>query len=190
MSSDALDLLKTRRSVAAAFLDEPGPDEAQIRDLVTVAARVPDHGKLAPWRFILYRRTDAAALAERLMPIYRQTFPQADPQKAVQEETRFGWSPVTIGVVSTAATHPKIPEWEQVLSVGAAAMNLVVAAHAMGFAAQWLTGWCGYNPAAAAILGARDGDRFAGFIHIGTPRERPADRPRPAVDAILSTWKA
>jgi nitroreductase len=187
---DALDLLKTRRTVGAIMLGDPGPSDAQIRELITVAARVPDHGKLAPWRFVLYRRADGAALSERLMPLYRAKFPNADPQKAEQETIRFARSPITIGVISKAGTHPKIPEWEQVLSAGASAMNLLTAAHAMGFAAQWLTDWCAYDPAASAILGAREGERFAGFVHIGTPKEKPAERPRPAVEDILTEWKA
>ncbi|MEJ1161128.1 nitroreductase family protein [Prosthecomicrobium sp. N25] len=187
---DALDLLKTRRTVAALQLGDPGPSEDEIRELVTIAARVPDHGKLAPWRFVLYRRADGPALAERLMPLYHARFPNAEPARVEQERGLFARSPITIGVISKAGEHPKIPEWEQVLSGGASAMNLVIAAHAMGYAAQWLTGWCAYDPEAAAILGAKAGERFVGFVHIGTPKEKPAERPRPAVDDVLTVWSA
>lgn len=187
---DALDLLKTRRSVSAFLLGDPGPSDAEIRQMVEIAARVPDHGKLAPWRFVLYRREQAAALAERLMPLFHAKFPSIDPQRAEQEKDRFARAPITIGVLSRAGSHPKIPEWEQVLSAGAATMNLVVAAHALGYAAQWVTDWCAYDPAAASVLGAKEGERFVGFVHVGTAKEKPADRPRPAVDEILTEWKA
>lgn len=187
--TDMLDLLKTRRSVPAPALGDPGPSEAQIRELVTVAARVPDHGKLAPWRFVLYRRGDGPAIAEKLLPIYRAAFPDADPARLENERLRFARSPVTFGVFSTAAEHVKIPEWEQVLSAGAATMNLIVAAHAMGFAASWLTGWCAYDARAAAVLGARPGEKVVGFVHVGTAQERPTDRPRPAVEAVLTRWQ-
>lgn len=186
---DALDLLKTRRTVAALLHDDPGPSEDQIRQLIEIATRVPDHGKLAPWRFILYRRAHGSALAEALMPLYTARFPNADPQRVEQERGRFSRSPVTIGVVSKAGEHPKIPEWEQILSAGAATMNMMLGAHAMGFAAQWLSDWCAYDPEATAILGLRPGERFVGFVHIGTPREKPAERPRPAVDDVLSVWQ-
>lgn len=187
---DALDLLKTRRSVGSVLLGDPGPSEAEIRDLIAIAARVPDHGKLAPWRFVLIRREAGRVLTERLLPIYRAKFPDAPAEKAAGEATRFARSPITVMVVSTAGDHPKIPEWEQILSAGAAAQNLVVAAHAMGYAAQWLTGWCAYDPEALAILGLKAGERVAGFVHVGTPKEKPADRPRPALEDILTEWTA
>lgn len=185
---DALELLKTRRSVSAFLLGDPAPSDADIRQMIEIAARVPDHGKLTPWRFILYRREQGERLSELLMPLYRARFPNAEAQRVEQERGRFSRSPITIGVISKAATHAKIPEWEQFLSAGASTMNLVLAAHALGFAAQWVSDWCADDAAASAILGAGPGERFVGFVHIGTPKEKPLDRPRPAVDDILSSW--
>jgi nitroreductase len=187
---DALELLETRRTIAAAQLAEPGPSEAEIRRLVAVAARVPDHGKLTPWRFVLYRGADRAALDAKLEPLYRAKFPDVPAEKAEFEVTRFQRVPLTVGVVARTREHFKIPLWEQELSVGAACMNLLLAAHALGYAGQWLSGWCCYDAEAAAILGARDGERFAGLIAIGTPTVPPVDRPRPAFEDIVTEWSA
>jgi len=186
---DALTLLETRRTISSVALVEPGPDAAEIETLIRIAARVPDHGKLTPWRFILYRGEARARLGERLTAIFQATNPDAPQARIDLERTRFSRVPLTIGVVSRARPHAKIPEWEQVLSAGAAAMNLVLAAHALGFAAQWLTDWCCYDAEAAEVLGARDGERFAGLIAIGTPSVPPVDRPRPAFADIASDWE-
>ena len=187
---DALALLETRRTIAAPQLAEPAPSEAEIRRIVAVAARVPDHGKLTPWRFVLYRGEARAALDARLEPIFRAAFPDIPAEKAEFELTRFRRVPLTIGVISRTREHFKIPIWEQELSAGAACMNLLLAVHALGYAGQWLSGWCCYDPAAAAILGARDGERFAGLIAVGTPTVPPVDRPRPAFDDIVTEWSA
>ncbi|TBW34623.1 nitroreductase [Siculibacillus lacustris] len=187
---DALALLETRRTVSHVQLAEPGPSDAEIRRIVTVAARVPDHGKLAPWRFVLYRGEARAALDARLAPLYAARFPDTPAAKAAIETTRFSAVPLTVGVISKPTAHFKVPEWEQVLSAGAATLNLMLAAHALGYSAQWLTGWCCYDDEAAAILGARPGERFAGLVAIGTPTVPPVDRPRPSLDDILSDWSA
>ena len=188
---EALDLLLTRRSVAARMLGEPGPSTGDIRTLITAASRVPDHGKLAPWRFIVYRGPARHAIGARIAAIFAADRPEADAAMLEKEKTRFSDAPVVIGVVSRAdPAHPKIPEWEQVLSAGASAMALVTAAHAMGFAAQWLTGWYAYDADALRYLGARDGERLAGFVHVGTPKEPPVERPRPDLDTIVTRWSA
>lgn len=186
----ALALLETRRTIAALQLAEPGPSDAEIRRIVAAASRVPDHGKLTPWRFVLYRGEARAALDERLMPIYRARFPGAPEGKVLVEAQRFSAPPLTIGVISTAAEHFKIPVWEQELSAGAATMNLMLAAHALGYAAQWLSGWCCYDEEAAGILGLKAGERFAGLVAIGTPTVPPVDRPRPAFEDVVTEWSA
>jgi nitroreductase len=186
---DALNLLETRRTISSVALAEPGPDESQLHTMIRIASRVPDHGKLTPWRFILYRGDARIRVGERLVPVFKTAFPDAPAERVEMERTRFSRVPLTIGVISRAAPHFKIPEWEQVLSAGAAAMNLVLAAHALGFAAQWLTEWCSYNAEAAHVLGARDGERFAGLVVIGTPTVEPVDRPRPAFADIASDWE-
>ncbi len=187
---DALDLLTTRRSISAPFLAEPGPDEETLRTLLTIASRVPDHGKLAPWRFILYRGAARAEAGERLAALLAARDAATDEKRLAEERGRFTRAPLVIGVVSRAAPHVKIPVWEQELSAGAAAMNLVTAAHAAGFAAQWVSEWCAYDAEAATILGLRDGERFAGFVHVGTPTVPPQDRPRPDLADIVSDWTA
>lgn len=186
---DALALLETRRTISAISLAEPGPSEDQIHTIIRIAARVPDHGKLTPWRFILYRGDARAKLDATLYPMFEAKFPDMPDGKRTQQKTRFSGVPLTIAVVSRAAPHVKIPEWEQVLSVGASAMNLVLAAHALGFAAQWLTEWFAYDEEAARILGVKDGERLAGLISIGTPTVPPVDRPRPDFEAIATDWE-
>jgi nitroreductase len=187
---DALTLLETRRTIAAMSLAEPGPSEDEIRTIIRIAARVPDHGKLTPWRFVLYRGAAREALDERLYPMFLAKFPDMPEMKREQQKTRFSGVPLTIAVISRAAPHVKIPEWEQVLSVGASAMNLVLAAHALGYAAQWLTEWFAYDAAASSILGVKEGERLAGLISIGTPTVEPVDRPRPDYAAIVTEWEA
>jgi nitroreductase len=187
---DALTLLETRRTISTVSLRAPGPSDSEIETLIRVAARVPDHGKLAPWRFVLYRGPGMAALGERLAAIFVKRNPSADAARIELERTRFSRAPLVIGVISRAAPHVKIPEWEQVLSAGAATMNLLLAVHALGYAGQWLTDWCAYDAEAAAVLGLKEGERFAGFVSIGTPDVPPVDRPRPAFADIVTEWKA
>jgi nitroreductase len=186
---DALTLLETRRTISSIALGEPGPDETQIQTLIRIAARVPDHGKLAPWRFILYRGEARARLDQRVAKLFEAKHADMPLARIDQERSRFSRVPLTVGVLSRAAPHAKIPEWEQVLSAGASTMNLVHAAHALGFSAQWLTEWCCYDADAAALLGARVGERFVGLVQIGTPTIPPVDRPRPAFADIASDWE-
>ena len=188
--TEALELLKTRKSISAPFLAEPGPSESQLREMLTVASRVPDHGKLTPWRFILFRGDARRQAGEALARLYAERNPGADAKLIEEERTRFTKAPLVVAVVSRAAPHPKIPEFEQLLSAGNAAMNLELAAQALGFASQWTTGWVAYDPEAGQLLGLREGERFVGFIHVGTPTVPPVDRPRPALEEIVSDWRA
>ncbi|MDQ0469044.1 nitroreductase family protein [Labrys wisconsinensis] len=182
---DAIDLLKIRRSVPPAFLAEPGPDAAQLETLLTIAARVPDHGKLHPWRFIVYAGEAKAKAGRIIEEAFHAGNPDADTAALKKEATRFA-APLIIGVVSTAAPHVKIPVWEQELSAGAVCANLVVAATALGFGASWLTGWFAYDAEVLARLGIEPHERVAGFVHVGTPTEVVPDRPRPALGEIVS----
>ena len=186
---DALELLKTRRSITAPFLGPPGPDAAQLADILTIASRVPDHGKLTPWRFIVFQGEARLAAGEALAALFARQNPEADAKRIDEERVRLARAPLVIGVVSSAAPHPKIPEFEQLLSAGNAAMLTVMAAHALGFAAHWVTEWVSYDEEAGRILGLRSGERFVGFVHIGTPTVPPADRPRPALDDIVEYWQ-
>ncbi len=187
---EALELLKTRRSVSSSFLAAPGPDEAQLTEILTIASRVPDHGKLAPWRFIVFEGDARVKAGQALAALYRREHPEADEKKLAEEANRLAQAPTVVAVVSRAAPHVKIPEFEQLLAAGNVAMNLILAAHALGFAAQWLSGWITYDPEAGRILGLEPGERFVGFIHIGTSTVPYQDRPRPDVAALTTRWQA
>ena len=183
---DMIDLLKRRRSVPPAFLGGPGPSEAELETLLTIAARVPDHGKLQPWRFIIYAG-EARAKASRIVEeAFLVANPSADEGARKKEATRFSQAPLVIGVISTAAPHVKIPLWEQELSAAAVCENLVIAASALGYGASWLTGWYAYDANVNASLGVKPGEKVAGFVHIGRPTESVPDRPRPALSDIVS----
>jgi nitroreductase len=182
------DYLLSRRSVGAAFLKEPGPDAGELRTMLTIATRVPDHGKLAPWRLVVIEGEDRVRAGEALASIAARANPDLDQQGLDIERNRFLPMPLTIGVISSPQPSEKIPEFEQLLSAGNVAFNLVHAAHAMGFAASWVTRWFTFDPEASAALGALPGERFVGFVHIGTPAIVPEDRPRPDIDSVVSRW--
>ncbi|MBM22438.1 MAG: nitroreductase [Stappia sp.] len=187
-SPETMRLLLARRSHPAVTLKAPAPEGDTLEAMLTAASRVPDHGKLAPWRFVLIRGEARERLGEKLVEILeRRDGPLSDERKA-QELSRFALAPLVITVVSKAGVHPKIPVWEQQLAVGAVCMNLVVAAHASGFAAQWLTQWMAFDDEVSALLGLAETERVAGFIHVGTPSETPAERPRPELSDIVSEW--
>lgn len=185
--SALLEYLLTRRTIPAKRLVEPAPTPDQLATMLKVAVRVPDHGKLAPWRFVVLAGAARQKFADRLMAVWRAAHPEATGQAEEIERGKLDGAPLLVAVVSRAGDHPKIPEWEQIMSAGAVCMNLIHAAHAHGFAAQWLTGWPAYDAGAAQIMALAEGERIAGFIHVGTPDEAPVDRDRPD-PAELTTW--
>ena len=187
---EALDLLKTRRSVKPIELIGPGPAPAELDTLLTVASRVPDHGKLTPWRFIVFAGDARLKAGEAIAAVFRANNPQATEDQIAFERNRLARAPLVIAVVSRAAPHVKIPEWEQVLSAGAAAMNLVTAAHALGYAATWITEWYAYDRAVLDALGVGAAEKIAGFVHIGRPAKPPEDRPRPPLAEIVTRFGA
>ncbi|QDZ10592.1 nitroreductase family protein [Devosia ginsengisoli] len=182
------DYLLTRRSVGIAFLKEPGPDAAELEQILTIGTRVPDHGKITPWRLVVIAGEARRQAGEKLAAIAARNNPGLDEAGKEIERQRFLPAPLTIGVISAPKEHPKVPEFEQLLSAGNVAFNLVHAAHALGFAASWVTRWYTFDAEAAAMLGARDGERFVGFVHIGTPTAVIEDRPRPALGDVVSYW--
>jgi nitroreductase len=186
-SPETLTLLARRRSTSASVLGPPGPSAEQVELMLRLASRVPDHGKLAPWRFILLSGQHKDAWVARLGAI-AQTRPDAD--KAAAALAKAGPSPLAVVVVSRARPHPKIPEWEQFLSAGAVNMNLLLAAHAMGYGANWITDWYGEDPGALALLGLESGERVTGHIYIGTPAATPQERPRPDLRDLITVWRA
>ena len=188
--SDALELLTTRRSFKAAELSGPAPSAAEVEKLLTVASRVPDHGKLTPWRFIVFEGNARKTAGDVIADAFRAKYPDAKPEHVEAERQRLARAPLVIAVVSRAAPHVKIPEWEQVLSAGAAAMNLVLAAHTLGFGASWITEWYAYDRGVLDALGLAPHERIAGFVHIGKPPGPPEDRPRPPLSEITTRYPA
>ena len=184
-----LDLLKTRRSAPVPMLAEPGPDTEQIEALLACAARVPDHGKLAPWRFIVFSGASRERAGSIIADAYAAANPQAEAKRLDIERRRFA-APVVVAVVSRAGPHVKIPEWEQVMSAGAVCMNLTVAATAMGFATSWLTEWYAYDRAVLARFSLGADEKVAGFIHIGTAPGPREDRSRPVLAELVTTFEA
>ena len=190
MSNPILDHLLTRRSVSANALGEPGPSDEQLRLILTAAARVPDHKKLVPWRFILFQGEARRAFGEVLADICAREESDPGEFRLENEAKRFLRAPVVVAVVSSVRDNPAAPEWEQVLSAGAACENLLVAATALGFGAQWITEWYAYDPAVKSALNLDTHERIAGFIYLGSPKEKPDERERPVLDDIVTAWRA
>ncbi|MBP6014200.1 MAG: nitroreductase [Alphaproteobacteria bacterium] len=184
----ALQLLLTRRSGSAKRMKGPGPTDDQIQTLIRAASRVPDHGKLTPWRFLIFKSDARAAFGDVLVRALKESEPQADADRIAQEQGRFLRAPVVIAVVSRAREGLPIPEWEQILSAGAACQTLCIAAHAMGFTPSWITEWYAYHPTVRAALGLQSNERIAGFIHLGHSAEPLVDRPRPSFEQIAQEW--
>jgi nitroreductase len=186
--STPLSLLSTRRSGKPRDLAAPGPDEAQLQQILEIAARTPDHGKLAPWRFVIVPADKRAALAKLIIAAYRAERPQAARLETEALEQFATQAPALIVVLSSPKVDSHIPLWEQQLSAGAACMNLLHAAHALGFAGGWLTGWAAYSDAVRDAFGAEP-ERIAGYIFLGTPAKQLEERPRPDLQKIISTWQ-
>ena len=187
---DALDLLKTRRSIKPIELNGPPPSAAEIDTLLTIASRVPDHGKLTPWRFIIFEGDARLAAGDKIATAFHAKRPDATADQIESERKRLARAPIVIAVVSRAAPHVKIPEWEQILSAGAAATNLVTASYALGYAASWLTEWYAYDRDVLDAMGLAPNERIVGFVHIGRPGKPAEDRPRPPLNQIVTRFGA
>lgn len=188
-SPETVELLLTRRSAKALTMVEPGPNEEELRTILTAGARVPDHGKLAPWRFIIFRGEARAAFGAELARIHAAAQPGATAEQTGFEANRLTRAPVVVAVISRVAPGIKIPEWEQVLSAGAACQNMLVAATALGFGAQWLTEWYAFDPQVNALLGLKENEKVAGFIYLGSESVAKDERPRPVLADITSEWR-
>ena len=184
-----IEFLQARRSTPVKNLIEPGPSLAQIEQLLQVASRVPDHNKLAPWWFVIFDGGRREAFGHVLREAYKLEEPDAAPAKLDLEAMRFMRAPLVIAVISRIK-EGKAPQWEQILSCGAACYNLCMAANALGFGSNWLTEWPTYNPAVRAALGCDERDTIAGFIYIGTQSEKSEERERPALANLVNHWSA
>jgi nitroreductase len=187
--SSLLSYLATRRSCRPRDLVEPGPDAGQLRQILEIAARSPDHGKLAPWRFVHIAGGRRAAFAEMLEAAYRAGKAEAAGRLEIEAVHRFAaQAPELIVLLSSPVEATKIPVWEQQLSCGAAGMNLLHAAAAFGFGGGWVTGWAAYSPPVLEALGGREPERVAGFIFLGTSAVELEERVRPALEDVVREW--
>lgn len=189
MNRDLLAFLASRRSVKPDKLSAPGPTTDELFEILTVGARVPDHKKLNPWRFIVFEGdarakigdafADACAKEDKMPP---------SPVRLDMERQRFTRAPLVIAVVSSLKPKPGAPEWEQVLSCGALCFNICLAANALGYATNWITEWIAYSPAVREALQLKDGERVAGFIYVGRATETPDERDRPVIADLVTRW--
>ena len=186
--NDTIKLLANRRSAPPLLMHGPGPDAGELQTILALATRVPDHGKLAPWRFVVIEGEGRERAGQLALEVKLAQKPELDVFSRDAELTRFSRAPLVVTVVSRAAPHLKVPEWEQVLSAGAVCMNLIVAAKALGFVATWLTEWCAYDAEFRAKFGLAEHERVAGFVHIGTPALQPEDRVRPEMAEIVTRF--
>src|SRR4030081_547840 len=183
---DAIDLLKIRRSVKPREMSGPGHSPVELDTILTIGARVPDHGKLAPWRFIVFEGDARGRAGDVIAKVFARKNPGAAATDIEVEKRRLTDAPLVIGDGSFTKTHPKVPPWEQELSAGASAMNIVTAATALGYGACWLTGWFLFDRDVLDGLGLKADEKLVGFIHIGTPSKTSGDRPRPALSDIVT----
>src|SRR6201981_3085098 len=185
---NAIELLKIRRSVKPREMTAPGPSPAELETILTIGARVPDHGKLAPWRFIVFEGDARVRAGEVVAKFFEKKTPSAPAADIEVEKKRLTDAPLVIGIVSFTRPHPKVPPWEQELSAGASAMNIVTAATALGYGACWLTGWFAFDRDVLDGLGLNGDEKLAGFIHIGKPTKPNEDRPRPVLSDIVTRF--
>lgn len=191
MHQTTLDLLAQRRSVKPEKLSEPGPDAGQLETILTIGARVPDHKKLVPWRFIVFSGDARARFGDVIAAACQAEEKEPpSPFRLETERKRLTRAPLVVCVISRIVPKPGAPEWEQTLSAGAACYNLCLAANASGFATNWLTEWIAYSPAIRSALGLAENERVAGFVYIGTKAETPEERERPVMADIVSYWSA
>jgi nitroreductase len=186
--TSVLDFFAQRCSSSSRSLTGPGPDAQQLQQLLSIACRVPDHGRLVPWRFLLIEGGARAVLGELLVKRTRELDPQAAAPVIDKEAARFCFAPTIVTVIARLTPGHKIPEREQLLSAGAVTYQLLLAAQAMGFGAQWLTAWAAYDPVICAALGLAEHESVVGFVHIGSMSQAPAQRERPDPQQLLSRW--
>lgn len=188
VNAGILGLILTRRSGSAKAMKGPGPTEDQLRTILSAGVRAPDHGKLAPWRFLVFEGEARAQMGNLLVECLAETEPQASGERKAQERERFLRAPVVTAVISRVREGIPIPEWEQILSAGAVCQNILLASHALGFVANWITEWCAYHPRVKERLGLKPGERIAGFIYIGRPAVPLEERVRPDLDSLITRF--
>lgn len=188
MASPIIEFMLTRSSAPIQELREPAPTGDEIETMIRIASRVPDHGRLEPWRFILYRGQSRVEIGEKLAALAEKREGPLPEGRKAQEKSRFARAPLVIGVISSPKENLKIPQWEMFLSGGAAAMNLVIAANALGYGANWITNWYSDTEEGRAILGLAPHERVVGFVHIGTFDGVAPERPRPDIARLYADY--
>ncbi|HEY0231870.1 MAG TPA: nitroreductase [Dokdonella sp.] len=183
-----IDFLTQRLSVPSRQLGEPGPDAAQLDELLSAAIRVPDHGRLTPFRLLAIRGDARAKLGAAMADLHARKEADLPPAVLTKDRERFNAAPLIVSVIARLDAHHKVPEQEQLLAAGCVAYNLLLAAQALGFGAQWLTGWAAYDRDVAALLGLAAHERIVAFVHIGTPKDPAAEHARPLLADLYSEW--
>jgi nitroreductase len=187
--SEALERISSRRSVKAMDLQEPGPSPESLRTILGSALRVPDHGKLGPWRLVVFEHEDRAAFGDILAARWQALNPDANEAQIRFEQNRFMRAPTVVAVISERQAGHKIPEWEQILSAGAVCQNLLVAASLAGFAAQWLTEWYTYDEHIQSLFNIGEHEDIAGFVYLGSAERKPDERARPDNETRIQRWQ-
>lgn len=188
-SKEMLSILKRRRSLTVKDMTGPGPTEREIKDILTIGSRVPDHKKQVPWRFIIFKDEARQKFGTQLRTIFQKNNPEADEELLKFEANRLMRAPLVIAVISTASPdNPKVPEWELILSAGAVCQNILHAANALGYASQWLSEWYTYDREILDTMKLKNEERIAGFIYIGRPTKEPAERGRPDLTSLTEYW--
>lgn len=182
------DVLFRRRSVPTRLLGAPGPSANELELLFAAAIRVPDHTALAPWRLITLQGEAKLRFGERVAAMAIEKNPALSEDKRNKDRLRYTWAPIVVAVIARLRDNPKVPQQEQLLSAGCVAYNLLLGAQALGYGAQWITGWAAYDRDVATLLGLAEDERVIGFVHIGTPKGEVPERRRPALAEIVSAW--
>ena len=189
-SQETLELLMLRRSLTVKDMVHPGPSEEQIKQILKIGSRVPDHKKQVPWRFLTFEKSTRRKFGKILRTIFAKNNPKPNEKILDFEENRFLRAPLVIAVISTAdKDNPKVPEWEQILTAGAVCQNILIASNAMGYASQWLTEWYAYDKVVLKELNLNPNERIAGFIYIGTASKQPKERGRPDLANLVKKWE-
>lgn len=187
-SKETINLLRLRRSTAADLMTGPGPDAAELRVILEIAARIPDHRRVYPFRFIVFEGEGRAKAGDILARAFTANEPTASEERIDAERNRFLRAPVIVAVISAVDKTHRTPEWEQTMTAGAVCQNILIAASAHGYAAQWLTEWCAYDHSVLEAFGVKPGERIAGFIYIGSAKEPPLERQRPELDGLITRF--
>ena len=189
-SQETLELLMLRRSLTVKDMVHPGPNEEQLKQILEIGSRVPDHKKQVPWRFLTFEKSIRGKFGKILRTIFAKNNPKTNEKILDFEENRFLRAPLVIAVISTAdKDNPKVPEWEQILTAGAVCQNILIASNAMGYASQWLTEWYAYDKVVLKKLNLNPNERIAGFIYIGTASKQPKERGRPDLANLVKKWE-